>query len=181
MRHDRAEGALSVAATLVNFGVARVLLQVGRAHRSVALIADARHLMADVWTTAGVVVGVGLASSSGRTWLDPVAVVVALKILRAGWQPIRRSIDGLMDHALPDRDIASIEAVFAEFAAARARFDELRTRRAGAMRFAHVVLHLPADWSVARAHDLADEVEQAVTARTGVTLATHVEPLPDEH
>jgi len=170
--------ALSIVASLVNFAVARVLLEVGRAHRSVALIADARHLTTDVWTTAGVIVGVGLASLSGQYWLDPVAAgFVAVNILREGWQLIRRSVDGLMDHALDDEEIARVEAVFQEFAGRGARFDMLRTRRAGRMRFAHVVLRLPGDWSVTRAHDLADAVEEAVAERAGVTLSTHVEPL----
>lgn len=172
--------ALSIVASLLNLVVARVLLQVGRAHRSIALIADARHLTTDVWTTVGVIVGVVLAGLSGRNWLDPlVACLVALNILRTGWQLMRRSVDGLMDHALPDDEVARIEAVFDEFVPMGAEFDELRTRRAGAIRFAHVVVRLPADWSVTRAHALVDAVEQAVTERTGVTLATHVEPLKD--
>jgi cation diffusion facilitator family transporter len=172
---------LSVVSSVVNFAVARVLLHVGRAHRSLALIADARHLMADVWTTAGVIVGVGVASLSGREWLDPVvAGMVGVNILREGWQLLRRSVDGLMDHALLDEDVAGIEAVLGEFAARGVTYQKLRTRRAGAMRFAHVVLQLPGDWPVTRAHDLADAVEHAVASRTGVTLATHVEPLPDE-
>src|SRR5690606_29590293 len=92
--------ALSVAASVVNFAVARVLMQVGRAHRSLALEADSRHLMTDVWTTAGVVVGVALASFAGLGWIDPlVAAAVALNILREGWHLMRRSVGGLMDSA----------------------------------------------------------------------------------
>jgi cation diffusion facilitator family transporter len=170
--------ALSIVASMVNLAVARVLLEVGRAHRSLALIADARHLTTDVWTTAGVIVGVGLAGLSGQYWLDPVvAGLVAVNILREGWQLIRRSVDGLMDHALDDEDIARVEAVFQEFTARGARFERLRTRRAGGMRFAHVVLYLPGEWSVTRAYDLVDSVERAVAERAGVTLSTHVEPL----
>ena len=171
--------ALSIAASLVNFAVARVLFRVGRAHRSIALEADARHLMADVWTTAGVVVGVGLAGYSGWHWLDPiVAIAVALNVLREGWHLMRRSLDGLMDRALDDEEIERIEAVFATFRSRGCSFANLRTRSAGAMRFAHVDLRVPGDWSVERAHALADSVEGAV-AQLGTTLSTHVEPLEE--
>ena len=165
--------ALSIVASLINFAVARVLFQVGRRHRSLALEADARHLMADVWTTAGVVVGVGLSAAAGWPWLDPlVAIAVALNILR-------RSVDGLMDRALEADEIRAIEAVFASFAHRGCRFVNLRTRSAGPLHFAHVDLRVPGDWSVARAHALADEVEEAV-GRLDVALSTHVEPL-DAH
>jgi cation diffusion facilitator family transporter len=143
-----------------------------------ALEADARHLMADVWTTAGVVIGVGLASLSGRTWLDPlVAIAVALNILREGWHLMRRSIDGLMDRALDHDQIERIAAVLREFEPRGARCVNLRTRAAGAMQFAHVDVHVPGDWTVAAAHDLADAIEREVEERTSTRLTTHVEPL----
>ena len=171
---------LSVLASLINFAVARLLFQVGRAHRSVALEADARHLMADVWTTAAVVVGVGLAWFSGLYWLDPlVAIAVALNILREGWHLMRRSVDGLMDRALDDDEIARIEAVLASFRPRGCHFDNLRTRAAGAMRFALVDMRVPGHWSVEQAHDLADEVEEAVL-RAGILLDTHVEPIDSD-
>ena len=171
---------LSVLASLINLAVARVLFQVGRAHRSVAIEADARHLMADVWTTAGVVVGVGLAWFSEMHWLDPiVAIGVALNILREGWQLMRRSVDGLMDRALDDDEIARIEAVLASFRPRGCHFDNLRTRAAGAMRFALVDMRVPGHWSVKQAHDLADEVENAMQ-RAGVLLDTHVEPIDSD-
>ncbi|NLD69277.1 MAG: cation transporter [Limnobacter sp.] len=171
---------LSVLASLLNFAVARLLFRVGRAHRSMALEADARHLMADVWTTAAVVVGVGLAWVSGRYWLDPVvAIAVALNILREGWHLMRRSVDGLMDRALDDEEIARIEAVLASFRPRGCHFDNLRTRAAGAMRFALVDMRVPGHWSVEQAHDLADEVEDAVL-RAGITLDTHVEPIDSD-
>jgi cation diffusion facilitator family transporter len=181
--HPRALGelgvgtALTVVASLVNLAVARVLLRVGREHRSLALVADARHLMTDVWTTAGVVVGVAAAWMSGQAWIDPViAGLVALNILREGWLLMRRSVDGLMDHALADEDIARIEAVLARFREQGVEFDELRTRRAGALQFAHVVIRLPGEWTVTRAHDVADAVERQVEDRTGTQLSTHLEP-----
>jgi cation diffusion facilitator family transporter len=169
---------LSVLASLINLLVARILLAVGRAHRSVALEADARHLMTDVWTTAGVVLGVGLAAWSGLSWLDPlVAGAVALNILREGWQLLRRSADGLMDRSLDDESLGRLVAILEERTPGGCAFANLRTRAAGAHRFAQVDLRVPAGWSVGRAHDLADAVEQAV-AQSGITLTTHVEPMP---
>ncbi len=181
--HPRALGelgfgtALSIAASAINYFVARILIRVGREHRSVALEADARHLMTDVWTTAGVVVGVALAAMTGWYWLDPlVAIAVALNILREGWALMHRSVDGLMDRAQSDREIESIVEVLHGFAAQGVRFSNLKTRVAGPFRFADVELRLPGDWTVLRAHDLADEVERAVEERTGTRLTTHVEP-----
>ena len=170
--------ALSVGASLINFLVARVLLQVGRAHRSLALEADARHLMTDVWTTAGVVVGVALAGLSGWQWLDPlVAAAVALNILREGWQLMHRSVDGLMDRAQSDDEIAAIEAVLRSFATDGCTWDTLTTRTAGAQRFAHVKVRVPGEWTVTHAHALADAIERAVEERTGTRLNTHIEPV----
>ena len=170
--------ALSVVASLVNYLVARVLFRVGRAHRSVALEADARHLMTDVWTTAGVVAGVALARVTGWAWLDPlVAAAVALNILREGWHLMRRSFDGLMDRALDDEQVASIEAVLRELGEGSS-YANLRTRAAGPMQFALVEVRVPGDWTVTKAHALADRLEREVEARTGVRLTTHVEPLP---
>lgn len=170
--------ALSVGASLINFLVARVLFKVAQAYRSMALEADARHLMTDVWTTAGVVVGVGLASASGLSWLDPlVAIGVALNILREGWMLMSRSVDGLMDRALDAEHIEAVEEVLQSFADQGCSHANLITRAAGSLSFGHVDLRVPSGWTVARAHELADAVEQAVEARTGVQLRTHVEPL----
>ncbi len=173
----------AVIASAVNLATARVLFASGRAHRSMALDADARHLMTDVWTTAGVIAGVGLAWATGWNWLDPlVAIAVALNILREGWRLIRASIDGLMDRALGDEEIARIEAVLHSYAARGVGFENLRTRRAGAQRFANVDLRVPGDWTVTRAHDVADEIERAVgLAVAGVLLETHVEPHGVKH
>jgi len=169
---------LSVGASLINFLVARILLQVGRAHRSLALEADARHLMADVWTTAGVVSGVGLAVVAGWSWLDPiVAGAVALNILREGWELMRRSIDGLMDRALSDAEVAAIERALSEASPPGCFHSKLTTRAAGAIHFAHVEFCVPGEWTVAEAHALCDALERAVEASTGARLAVHVEPL----
>ncbi len=172
--------ALSVVASVINFAVARVLLRVGREHRSLALEADSRHLMTDVWTTAGVIVGVGLASFTGQGWIDPlVAIAVAVNILREGWLLVRRSVGGLMDRAQDEEDIARIEAVLRELAPPECRFAKLKTRDSGPLRFAQVDLLVPGSWSVTRAHALADEIEEAVKSRTNTRLTTHVEPIEE--
>ncbi len=173
--------ALSVAAGVVNFAVARILLRVGRAHRSLALEADSHHLMTDVWTTLGVVVGVALAGATGYGWIDPlVAAAVALNILREGWRLMNRSVGGLMDSAQDDDDIALIESVLSELASPPCRFANLKTRVSGPLRYAQVDLCVPGSWSVARAHALADEIEAAVQRRTGSRLTTHVEPIEEQ-
>ena len=167
---------LSVIASLVNLAVARVLLHVGRTHRSMATEADGRHLMTDVWTTAGVIVGVGVASVSGWHWLDPVvAIVVALNILREGWMLVSRSVNGLMDGALPEHDIRRIQATLRrlELAPGGGTFANLRTRQSGANRFAFVELHVPAQWSVERADRLAGAAERGVS-ELGMTLVVRV-------
>lgn len=170
---------LSVLASAINLAVAKLLLEAGRRHRSMALEADGRHLMTDVWTTAGVVVGVGLAAITGWYWLDPlVAIAVALNILREGWHLMRRSVDGLMDRALGERDQARLEAIFQRFSDRDCRFVNLRTRVSGHKHFAHVDLQVPGGWTVARAHALADAVEMAA-ARQGISLDTHIEPIED--
>lgn len=168
---------LSLAATLVNLVVARLLLRSGRVHRSLATEADGRHLMTDVWTSVGVIVGVMLAWASGQHWLDPVvAILVGLNILREGWHLVRRSFDGLMDGALPDADIAHIRDMLGKLCPEPARFRRLRTRSAGRNRFAYVELHVPGDWSVPRALHAVDQAEQAL-AQAGITLTVRLRTL----
>jgi len=166
--------ALSLLATLVNLVVAQILLRSGRAHRSLATEADGRHLMTDVWTSVGVVVGVTLAWASGQYWLDPVvAILVGLNILREGWHLVCRSFDGLMDGALPQADIAHIRAVLDGLNLAPARFKRLRTRSAGRNRFAYVELHVPGDWSVAQALRPIERAEREL-AQAGITLTVRL-------
>lgn len=168
--------ALSVAAALVNLVVARILLAVGRAHRSLAAEADGRHLMTDVWTTAGVIVGVGLGGWTGWHWLDPVvAMLVAFNILREAWKLAWRSFHGLMDAALGDEDIRHIQQTLASFESPDVRFANLRTRRAGADRFAFAEMKVPADWPVDRADTLATSAENAA-AQDGIALMIRIVP-----
>jgi cation diffusion facilitator family transporter len=155
--------ALTVASSLLNGGLAWKMMAASRVHRSVALEADARHLYADVWTSAGVIVGLGLVWLTGWIWLDPViAVLVALNILREGARVVWGSVDGLMDKAVEPEVQARIDRTLARFAEASVRFDDMVTRRAGRRRFLDVHMHVPATWTLGRAAALRGEVEQAL-------------------
>lgn len=169
--------SLIILASLINLAVARLLLHQGRLHRSPALEGDGRHLMADVWTTVGVVLGVGLAHMTGLYWLDPLlAIAVALHILYEGWGLLARSANGLMDRALSPERVATIAALLEQHRPADCRFRRLRTRAAGAQQFAQVALQVPEHWSVREAFAVADRVERAL-GRQAVVMSVHIEPL----
>jgi cation diffusion facilitator family transporter len=172
---------IALAASAVNFGVARVLLQYGRKHRSIVLEADGKHLMSDVWTSVGVVAGIGLVLLTGLQELDAlIAVAVGLNIMWTGGELIRRSFDGLMDHALPEADRQQIRDVIAARLPAGAAFHALRTRQAGARRFAEFHLLVAGDQSVRAAHHLGHEIEAAlVDALPGLEVVFHVEPVDE--
>ncbi|ROQ21116.1 cation diffusion facilitator family transporter [Marinimicrobium koreense] len=168
---------LSVGAALINLAVARLLLRYGRALRSPALEGDGRHLMTDVWTTVGVVLGVGLAKWTGLLWLDPVvAIAVALHILHEGWQLLAKSANGLMDRALSPGTLTKLEQALQTMTPESCGFHRLRTRASGAQQFAEVDLQVPGDWTVRRAHDLADAAEHRL-AELGVVATVHIEPV----
>jgi cation diffusion facilitator family transporter len=155
--------ALAVAASALNGWLAWRMLAASRVHRSIVLEADARHLITDVWTTAGVLVGLVLVKLSGWLWLDPViAIAVALNILREGVKLAWRSVDGLMDSAVEADVQAQIDRTLAQFAHHTIRFDHVVTRRAGQRRFLDLHMHMPADWSLGRAAALRADVEQAL-------------------
>jgi cation diffusion facilitator family transporter len=169
---------VSLIATTVNLVVGRTLITVGRRHHSLALEGDGRHLMTDVYTSVGVVVGLGLVVATGWTWLDAVvAFLVAGNIVREAASLLRRAADGLMDHVLPEDERAVIDEVLATFRARNIVFDGLRTRRAGHQRFIAVDVLVPGDWMVADGHAVLDEIEAALGARLpGLTVATHLAP-----
>ncbi|MDR2451033.1 MAG: cation diffusion facilitator family transporter [Candidatus Accumulibacter sp.] len=173
--------AISAAASLLNLLVARILLAAGREHRSLTLEADARHLLTDVWTSVGVIAGVGVAALTGRAWLDPlIALLVAVNIAWTGWKLIHRSTSGLMDGALPPVDHARLADILARYRAEGVDHHALRTRESGARRFVELHLLVPGDWSVRRGHDLAERVESDIRgALPGAAVITHVEPLED--
>ncbi|WLP90183.1 cation diffusion facilitator family transporter [Gordonia sp. NB41Y] len=172
---------ISLVAAAVNGAVALVLLRAGNRHRSLTLQADGKHLMADVWTSAGVVVGVALVALTGWLPLDAlVAIAVAINILVVGGRVMWRSAAGLMDAAMPADDRAAIDEVLAGFADGDVRFHDVRTRESAHERFIQFHMLVPGDWSVARGHDLAEEVETALAARLDHIRPTiHVEPIED--
>jgi cation diffusion facilitator family transporter len=173
--------AVSVVASIVNLLVARILLKVGREEHSIVLEADAHHLMTDVWTSGGVLVGVGLVWMTGWLWLDPViAIVVALNIVWTGWQLMHRSAEGLMDTSLPPERIADIEAVLNGYREQGLDFHALRTRQAGSRAFVSVHVLVPGEWTVKEAHDWAERIERDIRrAVPRVNAITHLEPLED--
>jgi cation diffusion facilitator family transporter len=171
--------ALSTGASLINLAVGVTLLRAGRRHRSITLVADGKHLLTDVWTSAGVLVGIALVALFDWEVLDPiVALLVGVNILRTGYQLLRRSLIGLLDAALPPEDVAKVEAVID-----RCRtelgidFGPLRTRESGRQRFVYVTLIVPADWTVRRSHDLTERVEDEIEhVLPGSMTFVHVEP-----
>lgn len=170
---------LSVLASLINLAVSRVLFVVGRTQRSVALEADARHLMTDVWTTAGVIVGVSLALFSGWLWVDPlVALLVAVHILKEGLHLLIKSARGLMDRALTRVEEQELRQHVAALLPPDCNYADLRTRRGGHNRFADLKLRVPGHWTITEAHALADRIEKSL-AEQGYTVYTHLEPLAE--
>ena len=173
--------AVSVVASLINLGVALVLMRVGKQQRSITLEADAHHLLTDVWTSVGVLVGVGLVAWTGWLWLDPVvALLVAANIVWAGVGILRRSVAGLMDTAWPEEEQAQLRAVMEPYVREGIQYHAVRTREAGARRFVSLHLLVPGDWPVRRGHALAEQVDAAIRqALPHVTVFTHIEPLDD--
>ena len=172
---------LALGASAVNFVVARVLLTAGRKHHSIVLEADGQHLMTDVWTSVGVVLGLFLVLLTGLKWLDPVlAIAVGLHITHTGYELVRRSFDGLMDHALPPAEQQQLREVIRANLPEGAQFHGLKTRRAGARRFAEFHLLVDGDLSVREAHAVADKIEAALAAAIpGLDVTTHVEPVDE--
>jgi cation diffusion facilitator family transporter len=173
--------AISFVASAINFGVARVLLHAGRKHRSITLEADAQHIMTDVWTSLGVLVGIGAVALTGWSRLDPmIALLVALNIVWTGVRLVQRSALGLMDTALPATDQTSIHEVLGRFRDQGIEFHALRTRQAGTRKFVSVHVLVPGTWQVQRGHELLEDVESAIEAAIpGVHVFTHLEPLED--
>ena len=172
--------ALSVASSALNGLLAWVMFRAARAHRSIALEADARHLVTDVWTSAGVVVGIGAVMLTGWLWLDAVvAIGVAINILWEGGRLVWRSSQGLMDEAVEPEVMAEIQKALDGFAHPTIRFDHLSTRRAGRRRFVDLHMHMPADWSLGRAAAVRASVEQALMSAVPGLRAT-IQLLPSD-
>jgi cation diffusion facilitator family transporter len=172
---------VSTLASLINLVVGFLLLRTGRRERSIVLEADGKHLMTDVWTSAGVIAGVALVAITGWEPLDAlVALAVALNIVHTGFGLMRRSAGGLMDRALGEADRRTIEAVLDRFRDDHVEFHALRTREAGSRAFMSLHILVPGAWTVQRGHDLAEDVEAALRERLPrATIFTHVEPAED--
>jgi cation diffusion facilitator family transporter len=173
--------AVSVVASIINLLTARTLMEVGRKHHSITLEADAHHLMTDVWTSVGVIAGVGLVWVTGWLWLDPViAILVALNIVWTGWQLMQRSANGLMDVSVPDEKLAEIEALLAQYRTQGLDFHALRTRQSGSRTFVTLHVLVPGDWTVKQGHDWAERIELDIgNLLFHSHVTTHLEPLED--
>lgn len=172
---------LSLVATAINGGVAVILLRAGKRLRSITLRADAHHLLTDVWTSAGVLLGLGLVKLTGWVILDPIiALLVAVNIVWAGFRLLRETGYGLLDTALPLSEQKIITDVLASYDRQGILFHAMRSRVAGSRRFVSFHVLVPGNWSVQRGHNLCEEIEIAISkALPSTNIMTHLEPLED--
>lgn len=173
---------VSLLATLLNFIVARLLIAQGRKHCSITLEADGQHLMTDVWTSVGVIVGVGAVAITGWQALDPlVALAVAANIVFTAVHLLRRSVAGLMDASLSLQDQQKIENVLALYRKKGIAFHALRTRQGASRRFVSLHVLVPGEWTVHDSHHIAEDIERDIrTAISDAVVFTHLEPVEDE-
>jgi len=173
--------AIALVASAINFGVGLWLLRVGREHHSIVLEADGQHLMTDVWTSVVVVAGLALVAVTGVQQLDPIlALAVAANILWTGFGLIRRSFNGLMDHALPADELAAVRRAIESRLEPGTTFHALRTRQAGAHRFIDFHLLVPGRCVVEDAHRQAVRLEDAIRAAVpGAEVVVHIEPIDE--
>ena len=172
---------VSVVASLINLVAARILLKAGKRHNSITLEADAHHLMTDVWTSVGVLAGVGMVVLTGWERLDPiVAFIVAGNIIWTGVRIVRQSALGLMDTALPSQEQDVLKGVLEKYTQNGVQYHALRTRQSGSRQFISFHVLVPGEWSVQRGHDLLEAIEAEIRqALPSVTVFTHLEPLND--
>ncbi len=173
--------AISTVASLINLAVARVLFGAGQRYHSIALEADAHHLMTDVWTSVAVIAGVGASVATGLPILDPlIAIAVAFNVVRIGIGLLRRSMLGLLDTALPEEERRCIGGVLEAHTGDGVQFHALRTRQAGARRFISLHVLVPGEWTVQRGHDYLERLEEEIRGVVpNSTVFTHLEPLED--
>ena len=172
---------VAVIASAINFSVSRVLAKAGKQYNSITLEADAKHLMTDVWTSAGVIAAVAAVAITNWLWLDSIiALAVAVNILWSAYGLIKRSSQGLMDAALPAEEQAMINKILDAHRAEGVEFHALRTREAAARRFVSFHVLVPGSWPVQQGHDLLEQIEREIQAALpNVTLNTHLEPAED--
>jgi cation diffusion facilitator family transporter len=173
--------AISAVGSVVNLVVARVLFSIGRRYESITLEADARHLMTDVWTSVGVIAGVAAVALTGWQELDAiVALVVAANIAYTGQQLVRRSVQGLLDVALPASEGEAVDRIVAKYRAQGLGFHAIRSRQAAARRFVSMHVLVPGEWTVHHGHQLLEEIEQELRgALPNCSVLTHLEPVED--
>ncbi len=173
--------AISLLATALNGLVAWVLLKAAKRFHSITLRADAHHLLTDVWTSTGVVVGIGLVKLTGWTILDPlIAIAVAVNIIITGWKMLHETASGLLDRSLPEEEQHQLEQLLAARTTDEIRFHALRTRVAGSRRFVSLHVLVPGGWTVQQGHDLCEQLEQEIaTTLTRTHVLTHLEPIED--
>jgi cation diffusion facilitator family transporter len=170
---------VSGAATVVNLIVARILIRVGKNHHSLVLEADGHHLMTDVWTSIGVVIGVSLVNLTGWLRLDPiVAILVAVNIIWTGFSLIKRSVLGLMDTAVPSEIQWIAEGVLKKYAATEGlTYENFRSRQSGMKKFFYVDIQFPNDWTIHKVHAIADRIEIEISDKVpNSTVFSHLEP-----
>ena len=172
---------ISVAASLINLGVSLVLMRAGKRYNSITLTADARHLMTDVWTTGGVLIGIALVWLTGILRLDPIiAIIVAINILFTGYRLLVRSGRGLMDISLPAEDTTRVKSILESHQTEGVHYHALRSRQAAARKFLVVHLLVPGNWTVRQGHAIANQIEnEVIKAIPNSNIATHIEPIED--
>jgi cation diffusion facilitator family transporter len=173
--------AVSTLASAINGGVAILLLRAGKRLRSITLRADAHHLLTDVWTSAGVIVGIALVAITGWERLDPIiAFAVAVNIVWTGWRLVRDTGTGLLDAGLPEEERKLVTDALGRFQEDGVLFHALRTRVAGTRRFVSMHVLVPGDWTIQRGHDLCEEIEKSIRDALPQThVFTHLEPRED--
>jgi len=172
---------VTAVAAALNAAVAVVLARAGRRYRSITLTADSRHLLTDVWTSAGVIVGVLLVSVTGWQRLDPViALLVGCNIIWTGWKLVTESVSGLMDRAMSPVNHERLNAILDSMTTPDVHFHALRTRESGHQQFVSIHVLVPGAWTVQRGHDLLEEVETRLLAEfEHLEVNTHLEPIED--
>ena len=168
----------SALSTAINYGVAVALRNAGVRFQSIALEADSKHLMTDVWTSVGVVAGLLIVAMTGWLWIDPlVAIAVGVHIIVEGYRLVRGSVHGMMDGALVEDRLANIKAALDAFAERDVSYKNLKTRRAGTVSFIQVDIVVPRRWTVGQGHDVLDEIESRLASIVpNANIVTHLEP-----
>ncbi len=172
---------VSTSASLINLVIAQILLKAAKKHKSITLEADGHHLMTDVWTSIGVIGGIGLVSVTGIQILDPIiAILVAVNILFTGFSLIKKSALGLMDTALPEDELRIVKEILHKHCQGSIKYHGLRSRQSGMRRFVSVHILVPSSWTVQKGHDLLETIELEIISHIPkITVFTHLEPLED--